>query len=270
MKRTALVLGIFLICWSAFGIDIRANWHFSIPFTNVESGYNFDYNDDGEIREAGVKYYNVGEDRLNLQVGYDVLDKFSICGDFSYVNILGKEPTVNNAFSHDFMKTTFFTLGLLAIGKTEIGIFMPYVGAGPMMAISAVTEGRSEYPDPSDPFFGSKISDAYTTTYDPLQSFGFAGVIGVDIMITKFLGLNIGGRFEQLSLRPSKKVLTAREVDGEDVLDDLTTRQKETVYLTSYTEDDISDPSDDEPLIALMNSLSADSFMLFVGLTFKL
>ena len=134
-----------------------------------------------------------------------------------------------------------------------------------MMAIGAVTEGWGEYPESS-----WMNKDTYTTTYDPLQSFGFAGVIGVDIMITKFLGLNIGGRFEQLSLRPSKKVLTAKEVNGEDVIDDLTTRQKETVYSTSLTEDELNETSEDEPQKALMSSLSADSFMLVIGLTFKL
>lgn len=104
-------------------------------------------------------------------------------------------------------------------------------------------------------------------------AFGFRGGIGVDFYLSDLLGLYAEAVFNTISYYPKESKITKLTVDGEDVLAELTVRERETVYVDELIEQSTSNgPVIDEnkPLEQLKAPLPLSSLVFNIGLKFRL
>ena len=104
-------------------------------------------------------------------------------------------------------------------------------------------------------------------------AFGFRGGLGVDFNISDRFSIYVEGIFNSIAYYPKSSEVVVADIDGDDVLSDLTVRQRETVYVDEITTTSINgaiqiDP--DEPLQELRSPRPLSSVGVNVGLKIKL
>lgn len=118
--------------------------------------------------------------------------------------------------------------------------------------------------DVTDTYSGNTVA---TLKYSGGVSIGGSFALGCDFSLSEMLAIYAEVYYDALSYAPSKGKLTKCEVDGKDILGDLTTNDKEVKFvkdLTGYT------PVDSEPDQQLKNSYPLNSLGLNIGLKIKL
>lgn len=98
-------------------------------------------------------------------------------------------------------------------------------------------------------------------------SFGFSGSIGVEYKLNTKFGFYAEFNIITQSWAPGKSVMTKSEWNGVDDLPSMTTSEKETIYVDSYTNEGLDDPS--SPSKALKEYMPLSSIGMNVGVHFN-
>ncbi len=118
-----------------------------------------------------------------------------------------------------------------------------------------------------DGFSGSKspfININYTREFSSSFSLGMQISAGIEIFLLENLNFYAQCSYLGYSTTPKSSEIVSYSYEGEDKLSDLTTKEKETIYVETYTEDDPI--SDDEPNKSLYNTYSFNMIHIEIGL----
>jgi len=130
-------------------------------------------------------------------------------------------------------KSSYIPIDITLKVKGNSGQITPYVGFGPTIAVGGKTIKT---------YSGKGVvtyEAEYETTYN--IGFGWNAVLGADYKISDSMSLSLSLFLHTVGLKPSKKKVTKYTINGTDMMNTLTTRDKE----TEYKEDDSSDDPTD-------------------------
>lgn len=257
MKTTLLCLLLFVSGtvlaqypkWSlefstGFGYDLNG----SSP--GLESWISSDFEDDGSYVETR-EYYSYGNGpKASLGMGVEFSKNLGIDANLSYSYGLPSTVTRRGFF---FNETTFETGGqsiaftpMLRIEK-EFRYWDDaalYVRFGPHLA------GMYTYMD-------SDYDGSYITRLETSWSFdvGAQAGIGLQIPMSRASFFTVEAQFTHLINRPDRAELTRYEINGEDQLDDLTTSQRERIYVSEINYEPVSE-DDPQPYLQVESPFS--------------
>jgi hypothetical protein len=229
----------------AQGLYVNAGAGYGFPASPYLMAENMDYYWDGEY---GTRNYEIvkgsGSFGKGMQVGAIVGFMFNlhIGAELGTSYLLGgnieNKYEWNNDTSSSIYEYTMsakmlrFTPALkMTIGNGNI---KPYMRTGLVMGVAGkiIHTGKTTNTD----IFGTETYEIEKELTNGI-SLGFAGALGVDFMLSDNISLFAEMSIITQSWAPEKEEWTKYTIDGEDHLDDLTTRIKEIEYVDSYSYD---------------------------------
>jgi opacity protein-like surface antigen len=207
------------------------------------------------VTEDSLLYYSGGNGtKVFLEAAYDVHENIAL--GFSTGYSAGIEEWIRQGATSEQFSTGYVPLNLNIMMKTELGSWVPYIGFGPTLAVAGASIKKSKS--------GSlvEVKSEEEITYKP--SFGFNAILGTDYMFTETIGINVGLKIEQISLKPGKGKLTSYSEDGVDKLGDLDVEDKEFEYVENTVD---SSHTKDMPGLKHAPPLVSNAFVIQVGLT---
>ncbi len=188
-----------------------------------------------------------------LGIMYLVGDKLNLHSNYSSSN---EENTIQAKILR-FIPAVKFTTGQHKMN--------PYMKAGIIIGTAAKIVSTMK---------GSYTNMSFPHTYDEEVetsgniSFGFAGSLGADYALADHIGIFAEINVMTHSWAPKKSVITRNIQNGTDQLPTMSTNQKETVYVDSYTYDGTIDPDSPDKETTIHVPLS--SVGLNVGVRFNI
>lgn len=159
-------------------------------------------------------------------------------------------------------KVTMLQLSPQLVFRTTPSKITPYAKVGLIFGLATtLTQDISEYvvADPG-PY---KIESTQKSTGNiPV---GFSSTLGATYEIGAIMDLFVEFRLLTMAYSPNKTSVTAYVLNGNNNLDNLTTSQKETIYLDKVEYDDVAGP-DDKPTESLRVTLPLSSMSFNFGL----
>jgi len=139
----------------------------------------------------------------------------------------------------------------------------PYLNAGIMLSFSKYTLNREVSIQNNFPGYYPTELYIYEYKISPSIHYGFTGSIGIEINRQKTISLFAETYCVLMNVSPTKRICKSKTWNSEDQFDAMTTSEKETVYVESYT--DADNESTDEPTKALRFNQSFGSIGLQAG-----
>lgn len=281
MRRFFLVGAMLLLgaaLTSAIGLSLTARGGYGAPLGGSaildDSGYvSYVEIEGGNYTAAHNLYFSHGQG-IKVIAGPELilLDNFSIelLGGYSKMpdyTIVTQENISTGQKRTTVATTSFFPVSLTVKGIVPLGRFKIYGGAGPSFAFMPKTVSVENLDDGA----GTKSRWEYEMTYNP--GWGFHGVVGINIALTKNLLLVVEGRAEQLSFSTRKKVLAKYTVNGTDELSAVypDVNDRETDYVWDEYYDYLNNPVDpNKPNQELKYSVFGNSGGGFIGIVWRI
>jgi len=257
----ALFLGL---AFTSFAQDLYIK-----PYAGYGLGFNGEHS---TIRETdsthrvfrGASLNHGAGVRGGLSVGVLFEDGLGLDFDLSYQNNLGqgvtstiydiKESLLLYSYSIQFTPSLHFELDRASV--------KPYLDVGPSLLYSSFqyTSKRS-----SSGYGGTER----TAVYEGNFTMGATSNLGLEFELSRHIFLNTAVRYVMAYSSPSRSELILAKNDGEDVLDDIRTYQRETEYVNEIRVPNNFQSLDyDSPYRTLKRKFNYSSISLLVGLKF--
>lgn len=227
--------------------------------------YNSDQNSD---TYKGI-YSSLGQGfQPHVVVGYKLNPNIGV--EIGYGYLLGSKITadINDASNPNFVETGTqemqarmqrITIGT-RVAYTE-GHIHPYLRMGIVlgMGTKVISETNTTSTGP-----------AFNSSYHRIEEFsgglsvGFSGGLGLTYHVSESLGIFAEAGMTAQNYSPDHGVITKYDLDGQDQLGSMNTRQKHTDYVTEYT--DNGNSNNDVPDQDLRFHLPMSSFGIAVGI----
>lgn len=240
MKRSSCLL-LLPSALFAGGFTATGTVGYGLPFpgqyvsSNEDSKYGTDDTTSYEVVEGSF----ADGFRGGLGVGFAINDAFEV-GIGGRYQVSSEIESKDSYLSSGELSTTKVKAGLSAFGIVPSATltlpaerFRPY----------ARFEGFIGFPKAT-----STITSQSGTTSSEREvestggtALGFGGALGVEYVLTPIVSLVGDVAAESWSWAPTEAKITKYEVDGRDVLGQLTVRQKKTKFVDSYTDDGSTD-----------------------------
>lgn len=267
----ALVSGLFL--QAQIYINVGGGYGFPANKELVAWSYSADANSETYQGEYGT--FGKGMD-LGLTFGYNLCDNGGVELGYSFLHPLNNEiivATYDDRSDSNFTITGTDEFGLqmhrIMIGGRFIcgeGGFKPYMRGGIVLGMGGkFTHGDYRYMQSSSVNSQTLIF----TEYSGGIALGcYAGVGGV-YSFTDMFGVYFEAGFVAQKWAPQESVITRYDVDGQDMLPNMTVRDKETVYLDKLTFTNTA-PNDNAPDEDLKSYLPLGTVGINLGVVIKL
>lgn len=267
MKKIKLLT---LISITIFGSNLVNAQSF---YTRITAGYGFPHNGLTDANEKGIgSTFTIEQQNISVGKGFNG----GIALGYMFNEYIGAELSANYllgtktqlTYEDDNDKLTLDIYGrmlrvspAIVIQAGEEGI-NPYVrfGATIGLANKMIFEAEENY---------NTQQEKTTTEYTGNISTGVNAAAGVNFTIGYNISLFAEANLYSMSYAPEKSEKTKYTFNGEDHLTDLSTREKETQFGDSYTEDNSSN-NPDEPRKAIKFNFPFSSIGANIGLRINL
>lgn len=121
--------------------------------------------------------------------------------------------------------------------KTDYDVVNVFTAMGPVVGLASAFQRELSltHQQLTAPNTYKEQTVKQQTEYTGGLCFGVRGTIGLELLLTEKLALLADVTYMGLNYSPNKSVITRYEVDGKDQLASMTTRDKETEYVDSYS-----------------------------------
>ena len=250
-------------------------------YLNINSGYATSMSSQNlsGFENSTFEFYSNSYSMKSEQINFSFGKGLNFGADFGYMfnKNLGAEIGVSYLIGGNTISTL-----TQPNNSTEITVSSKMLRINPSLVITSGFEKINPYAK-----FGLILGSGYVILSSNQEISGFSGQQssyqsfklsgGIAIGLTSGIGalykindkLSFFGELNMINLSygPTKGIKTDFRIDGVDMLPSLTTRQKETEYLDSFTETSSnSNPQDSEPSKKLKQKLPFGSFGLNLGL----
>ena len=250
-------------------------------YLNINSGYATSMSSQNlsGFENSTFEFYSNSYSMKSEQINFSFGKGLNFGADFGYM--FNKNLGAEIGVSYLIGGKTISTL-TQPNNSTEITVSSKMLRINPSLVITSGFEKINPYAK-----FGLILGSGYVILSSNQEISGFSGQQsnsesiklsgGIAIGLTSGIGalykindkLSFFGELNMINLSygPTKGIKTDFRIDGVDMLPSLTTRQKETEYLDSFTETSSnSNPQDSEPSKKLKQKLPFGSFGLNLGL----
>lgn len=195
---------------------------------------------------------------FGLELGYGFLIGSKIVADINDGSTTGFTEAGEQELSARMSR--IIVGGRVLFGEGDVH---PHMRMGLVLGMGAkITETTST--TTTGPSFNSTFER--TDEYTGGVAVGFTGGLGITYHFSDMFGIYFDAGLIAQNYSPQNSVITTYNVDGQDQLGSMTTRQKETEYVDSYT--DSGSPNDGAPDQDLKFYLPMSSWGLTVGMHF--
>ncbi|MGD9493288.1 MAG: hypothetical protein AB7V36_08020 [Bacteroidales bacterium] len=163
----------------------------------------------------------------------------------------------------DIYKNKSFDLGIYSNFIIFNKSTAPYVKTGLIFSFSKYTLDREVYIFNNIPGYYPTERYNYNYKISPSFHYGFTGAAGIETGRNKTISLYAEIYSVFMNVSPTKQICTAKTWNSEDQFETMTTSDKETVFVESYSEDD--NKNEDEPTKNLKYNQSFCSIGLQAG-----
>lgn len=247
MKKITLIITAFgLLAWHSHA-EAQSNY-FSLQTGYAmgiaqQTNWNETYNEESGQRTFENQYYSTGEGiQVKLIYGHMFSDAFGV--EMSIAQLFGQEQ--ERIFEMpDYKATSKERTNLTIINPSVVYSFSnnklsPYAKFGFCGSI-----GTNKSSHTNDWTWTEELSEEYTTTSK--LNLGITSAIGASLKLNDKVSLVGEATFMSSTFNPKKQTLTKSTIGNEDQLKDMTTRDKESVFVDEVTEDYDQEPNEDQP-----------------------
>lgn len=281
MKQKSTTMTILMLVCSMhaiaqhvyFGLGTGYNYP-AAPNIMAANNYNNENDKEHYERIKGSGSFGKGF-TFQAMGGYTFKPNMSF--ELSAAYLMGSRINSSNKYSDEFAEYTnensleSWMIRLIPALKFHAGDgkIRPYMRAGAVIGLGArltVTD-ESQYTDFQNSW--ANENSVMVMEFKGRTSLGFSAALGADFKLGEKISLFGEINLMTHSWAPARSVITKYTYNGIDVLSDMDTRDKETEYVDSYTEDTYP-PKEDEPAKELKYFLPFSSIGLHTGLIFRL
>lgn len=243
---------------TGFYVDVHGGYNLPIAGQPIMENYDYTGADDtyDDVMGSFGKGANVG-----IAAGYMLSPNFGAELGFNYLLGSKYESTgrTNLTTYNQTMKGNMFQLSPSIVLKTNtVGKMNHYVKAGLLVGLGAKVTEEIE--------IRSGVNSAYgVREYTGNASLGITGAVGTEFAVNNNMAFFIEAKGNGLTYKPEKSEVVQATLNGQDQLQYLTVRDKNTVYLDSYTDN----ATVNEPNRASRISMPFSSIGVNVGMRFK-
>jgi len=290
MKKTLLILTlVILFQWtgSAQKIYIQASGGYALGFlkdnisdvsltTKVANDTLYD-----ELYQNESHLFSFGTGgRLTLAVGMKINDYISVevAGFYNPCKSLKTESSEYYTFPEEgffFDYNEHYTykgneFGFIPAMKLSYpkGSIKPYTRLGIIFSFINLTTNYQGNYFTTHPMYYPTGNEHYTLVSQRNLSIGVSATLGFDLILSDRLIFFFEANGSFISYKPKKAEYTEYQLNGDDILDDLTVYERQVEYVKSFTSTDVID--EDSPRKELINSLPFSSIGLSAGIRFNL
>ena len=267
----ALITGTLLS--AQMYIQVGGGYGFPANKELIAWSYKADANTETYTGEYGT--FGKGMD-LSLTFGYNLCDNGGVELSYSFLHPLNSQilaATYDDRSDSSIAYTGTDEFGLqmhrIMIGGRFVcgeDNFKPYMRGGIVLGMGGnFSHGDYKYSQTSSTTSQTLIF----TEYSGGIALGYYAGLGGTYSFSDMIGLYFEAGFVGQKWAPEKSVITRYEVDGQDMLPNMTTRDKETVYLDELTFTN-SAPNDNAPDEDLKSYLPMSTIGLNFGVVIKL
>jgi hypothetical protein len=291
MKKSTLVVMILLTIPAAlfsqkFYIQAKGGYAFGTLKDQVHSeSYSCDFNIPYDsIYNESFGYTNNpwsfgGGGLLQLGIGLELSPNIAIelTGFYNplktleykteeYYNIPSGGYYIDFNYKHTYKGTSF---GVIPAVRFQFGngTVQPYSRIGLMFAFMSITYDFDCDLINTHPLYYPMESYCYTLEYKQKLNLGLDVAAGINIPLADRLAFFVEASGQFISYIPKKAEYTAYTINGTDILDQLTTYERQIEFVSEY--ETTTDPPQDEPQKHLKSSFPFSNLGIMVGLRFN-
>lgn len=285
-----LLVGMFQNNSLAQGIYFELNTGYSLSAApmdfgsnSIENVTNDSYNLEktiisgslGKGFELGLKVgYKFSENiGIDLKADYLIGAKYEFEDSYNYTTDLGGDTYVENESTIGDFSANMFRINPALVFELPQSKMKPYARLGVVLGMGQLkgnyTESYSEsYSGGFD--FSTTSSEEVKSILNGGLSIGSSAEIGVQIGLSDKLSLLAGVKAIGMSFAPKRSEITSYIVDGQEMVSELNTNERETEYVSesSLSGTETTDPN--KPSQSLKSFYAFSSVGLSVGLRFSL
>ena len=277
MKKGLLFIAIMTIGMAsnyvnAQGLFVKLNTGYSLSTNNSGNYYNTTYTEDGFTRELVNRSLSTG---LNFggSVGYMFNANLGFELGLSWLKSTTSTALYEDTVFGDTGQEELFS-SMLRIAPSFVLIadmikLNPYARFGIVLGSGKITEGGGysyEGGKKSLKASNAEFDNMYEFEYSGGLAFGFSGSIGVLYGFSEKLSFFGEVNFSNMSYSPEKGKLTKAIEDGLDILDELSIRDKEVVFVDKLTYNWEQIQPEDEPSKQLKRSFPLGNYGVNFGI----
>lgn len=195
-----------------------------------------------------------------LEVGYSYFNSMEVSSRYENSSVPGVNQTGSDEF--DAVMNRIYLGGRFTCGENRI---KPYMRGGLVLGVgNKIGYGHYRYVQSTS----STQRDERVLEYDGGLAFGYTASIGLNFMFSDNLGMYLEACDIAQRWAPTHSIYTRYDIDGQDQLGNMTTRQKETNYMDEVVV--TSSPDDNKPDEDLKMYWPFSSIGIQAGVTFML
>jgi outer membrane protein W len=275
MKRNYFTMLLMVLVTGVFTNNLNAQG----TYVNINIGYGLkmssqnmpDYNMSNltiDSTSSTMKQINLSLGQgLTAQVAFGYMFTKNIGVEMGLSYLLGAKIKATSVYgagiiSDYFLSAQMFRLNpsvIIACGFNKID---PYAKLGVIIGFGSIKNEQDNYETGS--------TEVMKTTLNGGVAFGLNASAGVLFKLTKLVSLFGEINIINLSWAPTKGKMTEDNLNGTDLLPNMTTSQKKIDFVKSYTNDSKNPRSDSDPRQELAEKFPFGSVGLNVGVRFSL
>ncbi|MBT8327224.1 MAG: porin family protein [Bacteroidia bacterium] len=187
-------------------------------------------------------YYSFGEGiQVKLAYGHMFTDVFGV--ELGVSQLLGTEHESSGEYSWgkyiSKQKANLTTINPSIVYLFSSNKVSPYAKFGLSGTLGTIKDSY-EYESGS---YKNLMESETTSKFN----WGITSALGASLKLNDNLSLLGEASFMSSTFNPKKLITTKYEIDGEDQLSEMTTREKETVFVDKVTTDNDEEPNDNQP-----------------------
>jgi hypothetical protein len=272
MKKIKFITPVLLLVVCNIHLQAQSNY-FSLQ-TGYATGLaqqtsqNVDYNEQNDEYTYENVYMSYAEGiQLKLSYGHMFSDAFGV--ELGISQIFGKEHKSNYTLSF-YEHTSSGKANLTVFNPSLVYSFTnkklsPYAKFGLCGSVATLrTSTTNEWSS-----WSSETSESEYETTGKLN-LGITSALGASLQLSKHFALLGEISFMSSTFNPKKSTITKDTYDGVDQLPDMTTRQKEVIYVNEVTYHNDQDIDDNKPSEELSYKLPMSNLTFSFGLKYTL
>ena len=269
---TIMATGLLTSQLFAQGLFVKLNTGYSLSSNNSgDYFYNTTYTDNGYSRELVNRSLSTG---LNFggSVGYMFNSNLGFELGLSYLKGLASTTSSEydgyGEFEQSEISSSMFRIAPSIVLIADMPNLNPYARFGVILGSGKIKEGYSLH------YIGKKSLNATNADYDEIVeyeysgslAFGFSGSLGVLYGLSEKLSFFGEVNFSNMSYAPEKRKMVKFNLYGEDILSDLTVRDKEIIFVNKLTYEWEGNQPSDQPSKELKRSYPFGNYGVNFGL----
>jgi hypothetical protein len=221
------------------------------------TGYKGIYSSYGMGLQPEIAFGYKFNPNVGLEFGYGYLMGSKISADINDAS----SPNVETGTTESWVRMHRFMIGARVTASE--GAWQPYMRVGMSFGVGGKLIDETETTT-TGPAFNSSYHRV--EEYTEGVAFGFTGGLGIHYHLSDMFAIYMEASMVAQNWSPNHSELTTLDVDGQDQLNGMTIRQKETDYVTEYTT--TNPPNDGAPDESLRFFLPMSSIGITAGVHF--